>query len=389
MYLSLPYNGELEFLETVKERKYPVKTVYGKRLQDVIGGGRARYDIANYDDENLKKAIEITHQMGAEFNYLYNAPCTANIEEEKEKQIIEQVTDLVENYKIDMLTIANPKLLKLLKKNFPNLKFSISIIAKVDSLEKVLEYEKEGATEITLDYNIYRNFPELKRIIKNSSVQFQILVNDGYLFNCPWATYHFQLEGHDSQDNYNNPLKYFSYCRFNCKQRTAKDPFELIRGMWIRPEDVHYYEEIGFEKFKIIDRLKETKWLLNTIEAYINHRYDGNLSDILCSFDTFEKETEKTPRISKNEITQETVQNLKKYWDLKPFIDNKKLTELKFLEHFVKNNIDCRNIDCSKCGYCKDIAKKVVKIDKENTENVVYNLDVIKDKVIDIVQNRS
>ena len=54
-------------------------------------------------------------------------------------------------------------LLKIVKKHFPKLKVSISTIARVDSLEKVLEYEKAGADEITLDYNIYRNFPELKR----------------------------------------------------------------------------------------------------------------------------------------------------------------------------------------------------------------------------------
>ena len=62
-----------------------------------------------------------------------------------------------------MVTIANSFLLKIVKKHFPKLKVSISTIARVDSLEKVLEYEKAGADEIALDYNIYRNFPELKR----------------------------------------------------------------------------------------------------------------------------------------------------------------------------------------------------------------------------------
>ena len=386
MDLSLPYNGDIEFLRIAKERKYPVKTVYGKRLQDVIGGGRARYDIADYDEKNLKQAIELTHEMGAEFNYLYNAPCTANIEREREKEIIEQVKNLIEEYKIDMITIANPKILRLLKQHFPNLKYSISIIANVDSLEKVLEYEKIGATEITLHYNIYRNFIELKRIVENSSINFQILVNDGYLFNCPWETYHFQLEGHDSQNTYNTPLKYFSYCRFNCKQKAAKDPYEMIKAMWIRPEDIHYYEQLGFKKFKIIDRLKETNWLLNAIEAYINKEYRGNLSDILCSFDTFEKETIKTPQIEEEQITSTTVQNLGKYWDLKPYIDNEKLSEFNFLDYFVKNKINCMNKKCSECMYCKNIADKVIQIDEENTINVINNLDIIKQKMIDIVK---
>ena len=387
MYLSIPYNGDLELLTISEAKKYPVKTVYGKRLQDVIGGGRARYDIANYNDENLKQAIEITHRMGAQFNYLFNAPCSANAEKTKELEILKQVEDLIENFGIDIVTVANPNLLRLLKKHFPQLKFSISTISRVDSLEKVLEYQNEGADEITLDYNIYRNFEELKRIKENSKIGFQILANDGYLFNCPWAVYHFQLEGHDSQNTFNNPLKYFSYCRFNCKQRSAEDQTELIKGMWIRPEDTHYYEEIGFSKFKIIDRLKDTKWLINAIDAYVNRSYKGNLSDILCSFDTFEKETVYTPRISDSDITNDNIQNLRKFWDLKPFIDNQELEKEKFLEFFINNKIDCRDRVCSECKYCEKIANKVIKISKENADNVVYNLDFIKEKLIDIIKN--
>lgn len=349
MNLSIPYNGDLELLKICKEKRYPVKTVYGKRLQDVIGGGRARYNIANYSDENLKDAIKITHKMNAKFNYLFNAPCSANAEHTKKSEILREVENLIENYKIDIVTIANPELLRLLKKHFPQLQFSISTIARVDSLEKVLQYQNEGADEITLDYNIYRNFKELEKIKKESKVKFQLIANDGYIFNCPWAIYHFQLEGHDSQNYFNNSLKYFSYCRFNCKQKVAEDKEELIKGMWIRPEDTHFYEDIGFIKFKVIDRLKDTKWLINVIEAYTNKKYDGNLSDILCSFDTFEKKVEKTPIISNSTITNDNIQNLRKYWDLKPYINNKVLNEINFLEFFKNNKMDCRNKKCSNC----------------------------------------
>ena len=65
MRLSIPYNGDLDLLKQLKDGKYPVDTIYGKRLQDTIGGGRARYDIADYSADNLKEAIELTHEMGA------------------------------------------------------------------------------------------------------------------------------------------------------------------------------------------------------------------------------------------------------------------------------------------------------------------------------------
>ena len=97
MFLSIPYNGDIELLQIVKARKYPVRTVYGKRMTDIIGGGRARYDIANFGDENLKEAINLTHEIGAEFNYLFNAPCTANIEDTKEKEILTEVKRITFN----------------------------------------------------------------------------------------------------------------------------------------------------------------------------------------------------------------------------------------------------------------------------------------------------
>ena len=157
--------------------------------------------------------------------------------------------------------------------------------------------------------------------------------------------------------------------------------------MWIRPEDLHYYEEIGFDKFKIIDRLKETKWLMNAIDAYTKRSYDGNLSDILCSFDTFEKEVPETPLLGEKDLKVDDIQQLREFWDLKPFIDNNKLKELNFLEYFVKNKIDCRNRDCNTCGYCKKIADEVVKVKGNNADNVAKNLDFIKNELINIIKN--
>ena len=45
---------------------------------------------------------------------------------------------------------------------------------------------------------------------------------------------------------------------------------------------------------------------------------------------------------------------------------------------FINNKIDCRDRVCSECKYCEQIANKVIKISKENADNVVYNLDFIK-----------
>lgn len=118
----------------------------------------------------------------------------------------------------------------------------------------------------------------------------------------------------------------------------------------------------------------------------MKRKYVGNLSDILCSFDTFEKEEEKTLELQKSCITIENIQDLKKFWDLKPYIDNQKLDDINFLDFFVHKEFDCRDKKCSDCGYCRKIANKATIINKENAENVVKNLDFIKEKIIDIMK---
>ena len=55
-------------------------------------------------------------------------------------------------------------------------------------------------------------------------------------------------------------------------------------------------------------------------------------------------------------------------------------------EYFINNKLDCRNRKCSECGYCEKIANEAVNINKQNADNVVYNLDFIKEKMIDIVK---
>ena len=57
-----------------------------------------------------------------------------------------------------------------------------------------------------------------------------------------------------------------------------------LRANWIRPEDLHLYEELGYHNFKIVERNTPTQILLERVKAYAERRYDGNLLDLVQNY---------------------------------------------------------------------------------------------------------
>src|SRR5262249_24199411 len=112
---------------------------------------------------------------------------------------------------------------------------------------------------------------------------------------------------------------------------------------WIRPEDIHHYEQIGYKRFKVTDRNTPVQFLKRRIAAYNRRNYDGNLLDLIQHFayrDTIEPE---------DYLGQ-------------VYIDNRKLDD--FLRPFLKS--DCKSKDCGgACRHCFDFADATVSIAPE------------------------
>ena len=39
-----------------------------------------------------------------------------------------------------------------------------------------------------------------------------------------------------------------------CLDYRLREPVNYVRANWIRPEDLHHYESLGFHNFKIVER---------------------------------------------------------------------------------------------------------------------------------------
>jgi hypothetical protein len=121
-----------------------------------------------------------------------------------------------------------------------------------------------------------------------------------------------------------------------CLLKRHEKPGNLLKLGWVRPEDLHFYSDIGIHYFKLQGRDNVDKGdPVRAVEAYCQESFQGNLMQLLDLFDSS--------------------------IHLKTFIDNKKLQG--FLTPFYENDYFCKN-DCAHCNYCESFAKKCVDVKK-------------------------
>lgn len=357
MRITIATNWDLELLENLKG--LPIHTMYGKLPQDVVGGGRPSSILPHINREYAEKYIDAAHKQGIKFNYLMNAACLGNMEYDPdfEKAVIKEL-EWVDSMNVEYITVVVPYMLELIKKYFPRIKVVISIFSHVNSLQRAKFYEELGADEITVIQKLNRNFSFLKKLRETVKCDLQLLANTGCLFGCAYRGYHQNINAHASQQNNGTDGFYIDYPFINCSHQKLENPVELIKSRWIRPEDLHHYEAIGIDKFKLMERTKSTAWLTNTAKAYANRRYDGNLADILSLTDDRLAQQKRSALKYFKRTDSANLTQLKKITDalsdVEFFIDNRKLDG--FIDFFKYHN--CVETTCEKCQWCHSVASK-------------------------------
>jgi collagenase-like PrtC family protease len=367
MKISVAYNGDLEFIDKVKEYK-SVATIFGAPGEIITGGGRSSFLIPAITDDDIAAAVLKAHSYGIQFNYLLNSSCMGNKEYRQSTyhEIVNHLDRLAEN-KVDWVTIANPYLIRICKKRHPRIKISVSSFAMVESVQRAKYFDSMGVDEITVRENINRDFNLLKELKKQCRCEIQVLANQTCLFQCPYQFYHDNVSSHASQIGDSTAKGFLDFCILSCTRQRYGDPAEFIKSRWIRPDDIAEYEKIGITQFKLADRSKSTRWLLNTVGAYNRKEFKGNLADILNIFRTTNRRHRPGTSAGSNLTGSPEVTHMRKlaraFMLLDVQIENKYLHG--FLEHFKR--INCRAVSCDDCLYCKQVADKAVVFpDKKN-----------------------
>ncbi len=376
---SVATNWDPKLLHGIQD--YPIHSIYGKLKFDILGGGRNPQKLPVVTPSQVEEHVKQAREQGIEFFYLLNTNSTNNKEftPQFHKQIYNQL-EWLSKIGTDRVTIALPFLAKIVKENFPNLKIHVSKMARVSTAKRAMYWAEMGAASVCLDTYITRNFDRLAEISDSVDLELELLANDACLFQCPYDNYHNATESNVSQEN--TKTSYFSYCTFSCKQKFWSNPSEIIRSMFIRPEDLQAYSQVGIKRFKLIDRIKPTEWMLNMLKAYSEQKYDGNLADLFGFYNTYQKkpENQKPKRLKPGQAKSfAQIRRLKSsnYFNLDIFIDNNKLDG--FLNHFKKQS--CEQSACGiDCKYCAAIAKKAIKINKKNRDTILANLKLVLGK---------
>ena len=360
MKLLVPTNWDPNLILPLSKLEADVQ-IYGVLPTSMIGSGGTGPDNIRMLANQVEEYIEQAHLAGLKFDYLLNAPSMGNMEwDEKTHRELLIHLNWIASIGADSVTVTIPYLVELIKRQFPQLEVRVSTIAHVNSVARAKLFESLGADSITLDINVNRSFGALKAIRNTVSCELTVLMNNLCLYQCPYEYYHHDGLGHASQ-NY-NPLRgsYVDYCVLRCTLDRLRDVSQVIKCRWVRPEDIHIYEDLGIDMFKISSRAMPTEKILRAARAYSSRQHRGNLYDILnvvppkAGF-----ASSALPGEQGNGIGSPP----------RYYIDNQALEG--FMDFFRKQ--DCSS-GCDHCGYCQRIADKTIQFDRDEVDEYVTAL---------------
>lgn len=372
--------------------------VFGKLNNDVVGGGRPSIRMPKISWTQLEEFVEFCHQHNVKFNYLLNALCLSG--KEFQKDFHEDVIDLLRRLDaigVDGVTVASPYLCQIINEQFPRFFVSISLYNKIENLSQLKQWKDIGADEVTLFHAVNRNFPRLKLLLayaKQLNLQLRLIANNSCVHECAFHSNHACTHAHGSKSGEKTRLFHFDFQVLNCNLLKIKEPAHIISAEWIRPEDLHIYEELCDEldcdnlTIKLTERGRTREWISRVARAYHTRSYDGNLVDILnyVGKGNFYSELHYEPvkrKIAKDNYNAEMIDNYRAsiFYKL-PYLDNAKLDN--FLKFFV-NDYQCDRKICDfnaepaldglnpdqTCSYCSVWANKAIMFDQEERERAI------------------
>ncbi len=376
MKLSIAANWDIDLLEGLAG--IPEATsIYAKLPFDIVGGGRAGMVVPHIDWNSAEAYIAAAHERDLSFCYLLNAPCLGNLEQtpEGKKDILKFIAQLVD-IGVDTVSIANLAVVALVRRNFPNLEIRGSVLSWPTNLSRLTYQEALGVNPLIIPYSEFnRDFKMLTKIRSGLSCDLQLFVNVSCIYNCHYLAEHACSVGHASQlaQNTRQAGFFLDFYLWQCTRRRLLHPELLLMSRWIRPEDLHCYEAMGFDEFKIIDRSRSTAWLLRAARAYADRRYQGNLLDIISlemlgdpsgfHQDIDEQVRERMRHYNKEErqLTLRMLKLRRRLLSLDLVIDNNALDN--FLEGF--QSIRCAETFCNDCRHCHKYAERAVRFDRD------------------------
>lgn len=339
---------------------------YGSLREDIIGNLRPSYAIRDISISGLKDYISILHSYNIRFDYIINSTISPMPMEPqiKASDILNFIRELI-GIGVDSFTVTNPYIISLIKRNYPTVVVNASICNEISTIHQIKEFENLGVDCFILDRDINRKFHLLKKLRGSTQKDLKLLCNSPCLYQCINVQYHANYSSFLSNSQFNNDnSRNHPFCIYYCAHKQFANPIEHIKAQWIRPEDLHYYSEMGFCLFKLDGRDKSSDYMIEVVKSYLSNKYDGNFLYLLHG--RYTKEV--------NNITTINTSN-DVFAEWKIGIDNRKLDG--FIDIIKNKGTDC-NGECNECAICDAIAQNLV-INKSWQKQICKDLQLKMD----------
>ena len=234
----------------------------------------------------------------------------------------------------ETVTVISPYLAQIIKHDFPKIDIRASVNARVDSIIS-MEYMAPMFDSYYISRDLQRDLPTLRAFRKwtrDHGKKLCMLVNGSCLRNCPFHFFHETINSHGLSRTVPE-TKRTGIQPSRCINMYMKKQYEeILRSSWIRPEDLHCYED-EVDMVKLSTRAVPDPERI--IRAYCERSYDGNLLGLLDPVYTF---------------------------FFRPYIlDNKR-----FPADWAESGIGgkCAS-SCTHCGRCTEVLSKIMVVDPE------------------------
>lgn len=325
MKFSVGYNmrKSVELLQAVTENKNSIAEIYfswadfaNGRNSQIVQSGLTPWEAQRRQEDDLREF----NKLGIKFNLLFNANCYGD--DSLSRSFFEKIGETADYIKremnLDSVTTTSPLVAKFIKDNFSDIKVRASVNSEIGSI-RGMDYLSKYFDGFYMKREHNRNFKKIKEL-KNWSdgngKTLHILANSGCLNDCSVHIFHDNLVAHEAEiAKKDNCYVFEGICKMYLQDPSKR--VSVIRDTnFIRPEDVHLYEEY-FSSMKLATRVSDNPSRI--IESYAKGAYNGNITELL-------------------EPNHSGV--------LYPFVvDNRKL----------KNDFMFCDKNCSECGRCDEI----------------------------------
>ncbi len=374
MELSIGTNWDGALLDGLKSID-AVTDLYGCLPRHVTGHGRPAASVPQVTRKQVEEHVQEVRKAGLGFTYLLNAPGVGGRQfDPMTRRRIREHLDWLSSIPVDAITVSLPDLVQLIKRHYPHFKVKASHNCLIRRIPQARMFQELGADMLTLHQTATRDFDTLKLLAREVQIPAQIICTIDCMPGCPNSVgYHMSgtstLSSERAElDEHNRHAS--GYCFAWCHLKKAQAPEEILKGGFVRPEDLERYEAVGISDFKIDTRVLTTPVILARARAYAERAYAGDLKRLLSVFSLAYKTRRGTQMGGGGEApsTSHEFFELARHVDFAALLDfpNEKLDG--FLKFFT--NAPC-GLDCGECDYCRAWALRTMSWDEKNRRKLV------------------